>query len=207
MKNKKRIMILALSMIAVFAAAITFAYFTDQSDEVTNTFTMGNVQILLDEAPVVPTTGPSGTTWAANNAVPRVLSNTYTGIYPGAILPKDPTVKNTGSNPAYVRVKVTVENFGSDVDPSTLWAPVGGGWVLDAANSSGNVFYYNYTGILQPTASTSAVFTKVVIPTTFTSANMSAIGNFNIKLEAHAIQAQGFATVTDAFAAYVAPTP
>ncbi|WP_376751715.1 SipW-dependent-type signal peptide-containing protein, partial [Proteiniclasticum ruminis] len=27
-------MILALSMIAVFAAAITFAYFTDQSDEV-----------------------------------------------------------------------------------------------------------------------------------------------------------------------------
>ena len=207
MKNKKRIMILALSMIAVFAAAITFAYFTDQSDEVKNTFTMGNVQILLDEAPVVPTVGPSGTTWAANNEVPRVLSNTYTGIYPGAILPKDPTVKNTGSNPAYVRVKVTVENFGSDVDPSTLWAPIGAGWVLDAAKSSGNVFYYNYDGILQPTASTSAVFTEVKIPTTFTSANMSAIGNFNIKLEAHAIQAQGFANVTDAFAAYVAPTP
>lgn len=207
MKNKKRIMILALSMIAVFAAAITFAYFTDQSDEVKNTFTMGNVEILLDEAPVVATAGTSGTTWAANNEVPRVLSNTYTGIYPGAILPKDPTVKNTGSNPAYVRVKVTVENFGSDVDPSTLWAPIGAGWVLDAAKSSGNVFYYNYDGILQPTASTSAVFTKVVIPTSFTSANMSAIGNFNIKLEAHAIQAQGFANVTDAFAAYVAPTP
>ena len=207
MKNKKRIMILALSMIAVFAAAITFAYFTDQSDEVKNTFTMGNVQILLDEAPVVATAGTSGTTWAANNEVPRVLSNTYTGIYPGAILPKDPTVKNTGSNPAYVRVKVTVENFSSNVDPSTLWAPIGAGWVLDAAKSSGNVFYYNYTGILQSDASTSAVFTKVVIPTSFTSANMSAIGNFNIKLEAHAIQAQGFANVTDAFAAYVAPTP
>lgn len=202
MKNKKRIMILALSMIAVFAAAITFAYFTDQSDEVTNTFTMGNVQILLDEAPVVPTVGPSGTTWAANNAVPRVLSNTYTGIYPGAILPKDPTVKNTGTNPAYVRVKVTVNNFGSDVNPSDLWLPIGSGWVLDAVKSSGNVFYYNYTDILQSGASSSAVFTKVEIPTTFTSANMAAIGNFNILVEAHAIQAQGFANVTAAFTAY-----
>ena len=46
-------MILALSMIAVFAAAITFAYFTDQSDEVTNTFTMGNVQITLDNVFIV----------------------------------------------------------------------------------------------------------------------------------------------------------
>ncbi len=202
MKNKKRIMILALSMIAVFAAAITFAYFTDQSDEVTNTFTMGNVQILLDEAPVVPTADPSGTTWAANNAVPRVLSNTYTGIYPGAILPKDPTVKNTGTNPAYVRVKVTVNNFGSDVNPSDLWLPIGSGWVLDAVKSSGNVFYYNYTDILQSGASSSAVFTKVEIPTTFTSANMAAIGNFNILVEAHAIQAQGFANVTAAFTAY-----
>ncbi|WP_313119568.1 SipW-dependent-type signal peptide-containing protein [Proteiniclasticum ruminis] len=202
MKNKKRIMILALSMIAVFAAAITFAYFTDQSDEVKNTFTMGNVEILLDEAPVVPTVGPSGTTWAANNAVPRVLSNTYTGIYPGAILPKDPTVKNTGTNPAYVRVKVTVNNFGSDVNPSDLWLPIGSGWVLDAVKSSGNVFYYNYTDILQSGASSSAVFTKVEIPTTFTSANMAAIGNFNILVEAHAIQAQGFANVTAAFTAY-----
>ena len=202
MKNKKRIMILALSMIAVFAAAITFAYFTDQSDEVRNTFTMGNVEILLDEAPVVPTVGPSGTTWAANNAVPRVLSNTYTGIYPGAILPKDPTVKNTGTNPAYVRVKVTVNNFGSDVNPSDLWLPIGSGWVLDAVKSSGNVFYYNYTDILQSGASSSAVFTKVEIPTTFTSANMAAIGNFNILVEAHAIQAQGFANVTAAFTAY-----
>lgn len=202
MKNKKKIMILALSMIAVFAAAITFAYFTDQSDEVRNTFTMGNVEILLDEAPVVPTVGPSGTTWAANNAVPRVLSNTYTGIYPGAILPKDPTVKNTGTNPAYVRVKVTVNNFGSDVNPSDLWLPIGSGWVLDAVKSSGNVFYYNYTDILQSGASSSAVFTKVEIPTTFTSANMAAIGNFNILVEAHAIQAQGFANVTAAFTAY-----
>ena len=205
MRNKKRIMILALSMIAVFAAAITFAYFTDQSDEVKNTFTMGNVQILLDEAPVVATAGTSGTTWAANNEVPRVLSNTYTGIYPGAILPKDPTVKNTGTNPAYVRVKVTVNNFGSDVNPSDLWLPIGAGWVLDAVKSSGNVFYYNYTDILQSGASSSAVFTKVEIPTTFTSANMAAIGNFNILVEAHAIQAQGFANVTEAFAAYVAP--
>ena len=143
MKNKRMMTIMVLALIAIFAGGATLAYFTDTSDTVKNTFTMGNVQILLDEAPVVATAGTSGTTWAANNEVPRVLSNTYTGIYPGAILPKDPTVKNTGSNPAYVRVKVTVENFGSDVDPSTLWAPIGGGWVLDAANSSGNVFYYN----------------------------------------------------------------
>lgn len=202
MKNKKKITILALSMIAVFAAAITFAYFTDQSSQVTNTFTMGNVEIILDEALVVPTTGPSGTTWAADEEADRVLNNTYENIYPGAVLPKDPTVQNTGSNPAYVRVKVTVEDFGLETNPSDLWAPIGSGWVLDAVKSSGNVFYYNYTDILQSGASSSAVFTKVEIPTTFTSANMAAIGNFNILVEAHAIQAQGFANVTAAFTAY-----
>ena len=205
MRNKKKITILALSLIAVFAAAITLAYFTDQSSQVTNTFTMGNVEIILDEALVVPTTGPSGTTWAADEEADRVLNNTYENIYPGAVLPKDPTVQNTGSNPAYVRVKVTVEDFGLETNPSDLWAPIGSGWVLDAAKSSGNVFYYNYTGILQSSASTSAVFTEVKIPTTFTSANMAAIGDFMIKLEAHAIQAQGFANVTDAFAAYDTP--
>ena len=202
MRNKKKITILALSLIAVFAAAITFAYFTDQSSQVTNTFTMGNVEIILDEALVVPTTGPSGTTWAADEEADRVLNNTYENIYPGAVLPKDPTVQNTGSNPAYVRVKVTVEDFGLETNPSDLWAPIGSGWVLDAAKSSGNVFYYNYTGILQPTASTSAVFAQVVIPASFTSGDMEDIGDFNILVEAHAIQAQGFANVTAAFTAY-----
>lgn len=205
MRNKKKILVLSLSLIAVFAAAITYAYFTDQSDEVKNTFTMGNVEIHLDEALVVPSTGPSGTTWSADDEADRVLANTYTGIYPGAVLPKDPTVHNTGTNPAYVRVKITVEDFGSDVNPSTLWAPIGSGWILDAVKSSGNVFYYHYNAILQPGASSSKVFEEVEIPASFTSEEMETMGDFNIIVEAHAIQAQGFTNVTDAFAAYDAP--
>ena len=112
MRNKKKVTILALSLIAVFAAAITFAYFTDQSDEVKNTFTMGNVEILLDEADVLETPSTTGTTWTVPDPDERVLNNTYTGIYPGAELPKDPTVHNTGTNPAYVRIKETLINNG-----------------------------------------------------------------------------------------------
>ena len=93
--------ILALSMcIALAAIAIvgaSLAYFTD-TKTATNTFTMGNVQIKLDETNV---NDPKGD---------RVASNEY-NVYPGAVVTKDPIVHNVGQNAAYIRATVNVENW------------------------------------------------------------------------------------------------
>ena len=92
--------ILALSMcIALAAIAIvgaSLAYFTD-TKTAKNTFTMGNVQIKLDEANINDLEGD------------RVTSNEY-NVYPGLVVDKDPTVHNTGKNGAWVRAIVTIEN-------------------------------------------------------------------------------------------------
>ena len=209
MKNKKWMSIMILSLVAVFAAGVTLAYFTDTSGPVTNTFTMGNVEILLDEADVDAVADDfGGFTWEANEEADRVYGNTYTNIYPGAFLPKDPTVTNIGDNPAFVRVMITVENFGSEevpanVDPSSLWlATLGTGWELDPVASGAGIYVYNYTEVLAPLDLTTPVFTSLTIPTSFNSVQMASIGDFNLVIEAHGIQAQGFNSVAAAFAAY-----
>ena len=104
--TKTKIITLALvAVIAVMAiAGASIAYFTD-TKTASNTITMGNVRIVLDEAPVDAEGKATGGD--------RVTANAY-GIgaaYPGAVLDKDPTVHNTGSNPAYIRATVNVSNW------------------------------------------------------------------------------------------------
>jgi predicted ribosomally synthesized peptide with SipW-like signal peptide len=207
MKNKRKIITLALSMILVFAAALTYAYFTDQSDEVENTFTMGNVEIDLDEAYVTQSSGNDGYTWTVPDPTDRVKENSYSGIYPGAVLPKDPTVHNTGSNPAYVRIKVTFTKHDELVsaleNPTSILGTLGGGWSL--AGSDGATYEYRYANVLPVSASTLPLFTQVTIPAFLDSEEMAGIDGFKINIVAEAIQAQGFADVNAAFAAYDAP--
>lgn len=207
MNRKRKITILALAIVAIFAASFTIAYFTDQSDEVKNTFTMGNVQITLDEAKISETSGPSGTTWTVPNPLDRVLSNAYTGIYPSAKLPKDPTVKNTGSNPAYVRVKVTFTKHAEWkailANPSSILGTLGTGWTF--IGEAGGVYTFHNNSIVNAGVSTSPLFTEVSIPSNLSSAQMASISGFQINVIAEAIQAQGFANTAAAFAAYDAP--
>ena len=73
------------------------AYLTS-SDTVTNTFTVGKVEIKLDETDVTNPTGP------------RVKANSYK-LMPGTTYTKDPTVTvKAGSEESYVRMKVTFNN-------------------------------------------------------------------------------------------------
>ena len=87
---KKKILalclVLALALTAIGGA--TLAYFTD-TDDATNTFTVGNVSIDLTE----PKWDASGSADAPE-------------VYPGEPLAKDPTVTNDGANPCFVRISV-----------------------------------------------------------------------------------------------------
>lgn len=87
-RNKKALtlMILSLTLIAVMAFGGTLAYFTD-FDEVTNTFTMGKVNIELDE--------------------PNWDEDAGLDLYPGNVRDKDPTV-TAKEGKSYLRIRMEI---------------------------------------------------------------------------------------------------
>ena len=99
MKTKSKALLLTLCAVLLVAASVlgTMAYLTS-TDTVTNTFTVGKVEIKLDETDVTNQTGP------------RVQANSYK-LMPGTTYTKDPTVTvKAGSEESYVRMKVTFNN-------------------------------------------------------------------------------------------------
>ena len=99
MKTKSKALLLTLCAVLLVAASVlgTMAYLTS-TDTVTNTFTVGKVEIKLDETDV---TNPTGS---------RVQANSYK-LMPGTTYTKDPTVTVLkGSEESYVRMKVTFNN-------------------------------------------------------------------------------------------------
>ena len=99
MKTKSKALLLTLCAVLLVAASVlgTMAYLTS-TDTVTNTFTVGKVEIKLDETDVTNPTGP------------RVTANSYK-LMPGTTYTKDPTVTvKAGSEESYVRMKVTFNN-------------------------------------------------------------------------------------------------
>lgn len=104
MKTKSKALLLTLCAVLLVAASVlgTMAYLTS-TDTVTNTFTIGKVEIKLDEAKVnangIPVEGAA-----------RVTGNSYK-LMPGNTYTKDPTVTvKAGSEESYVRMKVTFNN-------------------------------------------------------------------------------------------------
>lgn len=106
MKSKHKALLLSMCAVLLVAVSIlgTIAYLTDK-DTVTNTFTVGSVGLKLDEADV-KTDGSYET-----DHDERVQENEY-HLLPGHTYIKDPTVTvDAGSEDAYVRMVVTVENI------------------------------------------------------------------------------------------------
>ena len=195
MKKKIITLCLIVAMIAVAAIGGTLAYFTD-SETTTNTFTMGSVEIELTES-----------SW-----------NAPTNTVPGVSYAKNPVVKNTGMNDAWIRVDVILSDatafktaaakytntelssmfVGLDTTNWTALTPADG-------DNDTLIFSFYYKTALAKETSTSALFTAVKIPGKFTNADMTNIGtDFTITVQAHAIQtSDDYTTVEEAFAKYV----
>lgn len=170
MKKRMVTICLVVALVLTAVAGGTLAYFTDK-DDATNTFTVGNVDITLTE----PNWNTSGSADAPE-------------VYPGEALAKDPTVKNTGANPCFVRIKVAgldcLGNAGMiTYKTDYVKDKLGDNWVL---NTDG-YFYYNQ--VLEVGATTDALFDQIVMPTGLENGN--AITNYNVVVTAEAVQAQG----------------
>lgn len=212
MKKKMLALSMCIALAAIAIVGASLAYFTD-TKTATNTFTMGNVKIKLDETDIK---NPQGD---------RVTSNEY-NVYPGAVVTKDPIVHNIGKNGAYIRATVNVSNWmnlaaayypnfketfpndGYKAALNLLVGELGEGWsVVDV--KAGDVFttgqfdakfILKYDGVLAAEADTTAMFQTVTIPTGIDNANADSFDE--VKVVAQAIQADGFDTWEAAFAAF-----
>ena len=104
--NKKKTIIAAAVLTIVLLVGGILAYFTD-TEEQTNIFTIGNVDITLTEAGWTEGSFVSDV-WTASSNTGDYSRTEALNLTPNAVIPKAPIVTNVGSNDAYVYVKVLV---------------------------------------------------------------------------------------------------
>ena len=207
--KKTLTVIIALVLVVVMSVAGTVAYLTS-SYTVTNTFTVGNVQIKLDEAKA----NPDGTLVAGAD---RVDANSYK-LIPGHTYNKDPMVTVLeGSESSYIKMTVT---FTKAAELDAIFAPNGAdmtsifngydsaNWIYKGntedttANTRTYEFWYKET-VAAPTADVAldALFDSITVPGTITNTQLATIEGMTITVNAYAIQADGFANAEAAWAA------
>lgn len=205
MKSKKKVVtLLACAVLLVVGSVLgTLAYLTSQ-DTVKNTFTVGDVQIKLDEAKA----NADGTLVADAD---RVKENSYK-LLPGHTYNKDPMVTVLkGSESSYIKMTATVTKSAElDEIGVDLLATFGGynksNWIYkgneeDAeANTRTYEFWYK-EAVAAPDADVEldALFDQIVVPETITNAQLGTIEGMTITVNAYAIQADGFTDAIDAW--------
>ena len=205
---KKKILLVGLLVVLVAAVSVglTVAYLTS-ADTVTNTFTVGDVEIALDEAAV----NENG------EAIPgadRVKANTYK-LIPGHTYVKDPTVTvKAGSAESYVRMLVTVTNssaFDAVLPNADLRAIFGGyddsKWTYvknteNADNTRTYEFRYHTTVTASADKALEPLFTGITVPGNVNNDQLKTLEGAQIIVEAEAIQADSFDNADAAWAAF-----
>lgn len=201
MKNGMKALLVVISAVLLVAISVglTVAYFTDE-EVVTNVFTVGKVDITLDEE-------------GAEENDDGSYGQTYDDIVPGEVYPKAPTVTvESGSLESYVRAIVTVK-FENAVDAEltgekldNIFVNVADKWVLTAktvADDFTSVEYeYRYaTTVAAPDAAVELepIFTDVTFDGAIWGNELASLDNMRISIEGHAIQAFGFADADEAW--------
>ena len=185
MKAKKVLtLILCLVLVAALSVVGTLAYLTS-SDTVTNTFSVGRIEITLDEYK----TDEYGT---ADTTVERVKENAYL-LVPGHTYSKDPTVHvKSDSEAAYLFVKVTngIEEIEAD---TTIAAQIeANGWEPLAGEDG--VYWMEYDkyvpeeGKETPEYIDRRVFESFTIDGTADSTTLSSYEEATVEIVAYAIQ-------------------
>ncbi len=189
MKAKTKALILSLCAILLVATSVlgTMAYLTSQ-DSVTNTFTVGKVNITLDETDVDSAPGSSGPSRDQSNAYHLIPGSTYT---------KDPIIHVRGdSESCYVFVKVE-NDLAAFEAPTTAdgYTNIAGqildnGWL--SLTGVANVYYKPYVKGQAETDLT--VFTELKIADEANDVSgWGAIDGKTITVTGYAVQAENFA--------------
>jgi len=179
-------MIASMALVAVVAVAATFAYLTSTTDVVKNTFTIGKIEITLDETDV--------DVYGVKDGEARVTENDYK-LIPGHEYIKDPTIHvKAGSEACYVFVKVTDE-IAAIEDATT---------VADQITANGWEPLEGQTGVYYKAQPAVTADKDLVVFKNFkirTDADVSTYDGKTITVIGYAIQQDGFTTAEAAWAA------
>lgn len=217
MKKKILVACLCVALAVLTIAGTTLAYLTSR-DTVVNTFTVGNVQITLDEAAV----DEMGNKIMKDDNTPaaRVKANSYK-LIPGHTYTKDPTVTvKEGSESSYIKMTVTFSNAsaldaifapsGADMTRifigynATNWIYKGNTEDTDKNTRTYEFWYKEAVAAPDGDVALDALFDSITVPGTITKEQLATIKDMTITVNAYAIQADGFATAEAAWAAYPA---
>ena len=196
-KSKKQMVMAAAAcaMMGVMAIGGTMAYLTD-SETATNTFTIGQVKIDLEEPEYA-----------------KLTETQKQHLVPNQIVAKDPQVENTGVNDAIVFLKVEMPKkavivaekdgtrkttavtelftmLNTDIDPATDGSTAGKNWVELQGDDTGadtNIHVYAYKEKLAKDAKTTALFDSIQLQNIIEG--QIDTDTENIKVTAYAIQA------------------
>lgn len=182
MKKKSLLIAVAAIVLAVVSAcSVTLAWLTATSGDVTNTFTVGKIEIELKEHEFVD--GELTDT--------EVVANDTYKVVPGSTEDKDPFVRvKSGSEPCYVYVSVDNKLV---IDSTVVGTPN-----IDTANwtvvsSSGTKTLYRYNTKVDASEATQVipVFTKVTYAgEAITTANIGQLADKTIVINAYAHQSE-----------------
>lgn len=188
-KLRKFLMLLASALLLVsVTVGATVAYLTAQTQVVTNTFTVGNVALTLNESKV-DLYGVKD-----ENAEP-VMANTYK-LIPGHTYTKDPTVHIDGSSEnGWLFVKVVNGIAAIEAEGNTTIAnQMAANWAeIDASKG-----IYAYKAVVTPGQ-------NVTVFNSFTLAGTADVASYkdaSITIQAYLVQADGFPGTTGYLAAW-----
>ena len=220
--KKTLAIILAFVLVVALSVSATLAFLTD-NDKVTNTFTVGDVQISLAE-PTVKDDPVYGT----------YIKENQEGGYEYKLLPghkytKDPTTTvEADSEPCYVRMLVSTEQLDAlkAAMPKTKYPTFWNGdvfllqmlvdgwddgvWESTKVVTNG-VYEFRYVGSkatngIVPAADSNTVleplFTAIQLPGDIDNETLATLEDLALDVEAQAIQADGFANAAAAWASF-----
>lgn len=222
MKKRTKALLLVLCALMLVTTSVmgTVAYLTSTAD-VANTFTVGDIAIKLDET----TVDADGK--AVEPAARTEEGNKDVKLIPGRTITKDPTVwVREGSEPAYIRMKVTISNFAAlksifgesflpqdyveDWD-NTTWIPTNDVAIDSTKDTATYEFRYKeiYTAPVDNNdnivdfAQLPALFQTFTLPGEgIGNTELATLEGLTITVVAEAIQAETFADANAAWAAF-----
>lgn len=188
--KKTLTVLLALVLVIAMSVAGTMAYLTS-TDTVTNTFTVGNVAITLDEAAVDE--------YGVATDAPRTNANEYR-LIPGHNYLKDPTIHvAANSEDCYLFVKVVngIEDYEATGDTTIAAQMAAKGWKVVDANKGIYVYAKNTDA-----KTVVAAESDVPVFANFTIADNAQLPEngtgLDVVVTAYAVQADGFADMAAA---------
>lgn len=210
---------LCIGLIASLAIGGTLSFLTD-TEEVTNHFTIGDLDITISE--------PS---WKDEDTPDRPGDGKK--LIPGDSREKDPTITSVVGD-SYMRVIVTIRDKDGNAitdkerldkilqtiyyaDPIldkkqkyslsqlSTYNTVNSDFTLikDKSSSADNttgIYCYNYNSVLKERESVK-FFTNIVVPTDWNQNDLKMLGSYQIEIYAQAIQSENFSSSDDAFRA------